>query len=104
MTVSITSYKQVNQIIDLLNGNSQFVIDNPYFVLKGSKAQIDKFIEFNQVDDEIKIIELFPVWIIIPIFISCLLIIIIFVVILALKKKRKDLNIEVEEKDNLIEE
>ena len=93
-------YEYGLRFITVKNAGHMVVEDNP----KIAKALLDKFIEFNQVDDEIKIIELFPVWIIIPIFISCLLIIIIFVVILALKKKRKDLNIEVEEKDNLIEE
>lgn len=47
MAVNITSYKPVTQIIDLLNGSSSFVIDNPYFALKGSKALIDKFIEYK---------------------------------------------------------
>ena len=55
MTVNITDYKRVSNLIDLLNGNSNFVIDNPYFPLKGSNAQIDNFIEFKEITKDKKV-------------------------------------------------
>lgn len=56
MTVNISSYHRTNQIIDLLNGKSNFVIDNPYFPLKGSKSQIDNFIEYKELSKDKKAI------------------------------------------------
>ena len=72
--------------------------DNP----KVAKILLDKFIEYNRIDQNNNENDSFPVWAIILIAVGSLLIIIIIVIIIVLKLRKKNSDNEIDEKDKLL--
>ena len=72
--------------------------DNP----KVAKILLDKFIEYNRIDQNNNENDSFPVWAIILIAVGSLLIIIIIVIIIVLKLRKKNSDNEMDEKDKLL--
>ena len=89
------------KFITIKNAGHSVVEDNQ----KIAKALLDKFIEYNRIDQNNNESNSFPVWAIILIAICCLIIIVVIVFVIVFIRIRKNYqDIEIEEKGNLLPE